>query len=283
MNTKTTQTMKVMTNEVKQTQDQTFYFKWSIVSVKDNEVTIKQKIEGVVMNIDIGNQKIEYDSTSTKEKDATANNPLADFFKALKDSEFTITLDSKTMTVTKIEGRSEFIDKLGKQNPQMKPLLETILSETALKQMAEPTFAAIPGVEETVGASWNKKTSLDMGPIGKYENDYKYTYEGKDKDRAKLDRIKVETSLKYTPPVEAAGGSSGGLPFKIKSADLKSTKADGTILFNPETGRIESSTMKLKLSGTLSIEIGGQTTEVTLDQDQDSSVENSDKSLIEKK
>src|SRR5260370_39286377 len=92
--------------------------------------------------------------------------------------------------------------------------------------------------------------------------------------------MKVERSLKYTAPTEGAGGG-GGLPFKIKSADLKSTKAEGAILFNPETGRIEGSTMTLKLNGTLSIEIGGQTTEVTLDQVQDSTVDNSDKTLIE--
>jgi hypothetical protein len=281
MKTTTVQTMKVMQNEVKQTQEQTFYFKWTVDKKSGDDWVIKQKIEGVKMKIQIGNQNIDYDSTS--EKDTSGNNPLADFFKALKDSEFTITLDPKKMEVTKLEGRMEFVDKLAKQNPQMKPLLETILSEKALMQMAEPTFAAIPGKEVTQGDKpWTKETALDMGPIGKYENKYVYTYEGKDKEKKSFDKIKVETSLKYTPPTEAAGGG-GGLPFKIKSADLKSTKAEGSILFDPEKGRIDSSTMKLTLNGTLSIEIGGQTTEVTLDQVQDSAVENSDKPQIETK
>ena len=277
MYTKTAQTMTVMGNKVVQTQEQTFYFKWSVVKAKDDLVTIKQKIEGVVMKIDIGNQKIEYDSTTAKEG---ASNPLADFFKALKDSEFTITLNTKKMEVTELEGHKEFIDKLGKQNPQMKPLLETILSKNAMMQMAAPTFSAIPGDEQAVNATWTKKTSLDMGPIGKYENEYKYTYEGKDKDKTKLDKIKVETTLKYTPPTAEAGAGSGGLPFKIKSADLNSTEAKGDVLFDPERGRIEKSTMTLKLKGKLSIEIGGQVTEVELDQVQDSTVENNDKSLI---
>jgi hypothetical protein len=281
MYTKTIQTMKVMNNDVKQTQEQTFYFKWSIGDQKDGNWVIKQKIEGVKMKIQIGNQNIDYDSTN--EKDTSQNNPLADFFKALKDSEFTITLNPKDMTVTKLEGRMEFVDKLGKQNPQMKPLLETILSEKALMQMAEPTFAAIPGREEPVGGTWSKKTSLDMGPIGRYDNEYKYTYDGKDKEKKSFDRIKVETQLKYTPPTDAVGGGGGGLPFKIRSADLKSTKAEGSILFDPEKGRIDSSSMSLKLNGSLNIEIGGQTTEVTLDQDQSSTVENSDKTFIETK
>ncbi len=146
------------------------------------------------------------------------------------------------MKVTEITGRKEFIEKLGKQNPQMKPLLETILSEEALKQMALPTFAAIPGKEVTAGdkatGTWSNKTELDMGPIGKYVNEYTYTYEGKDKEKKDFDKIKVETALKYTPPTDAAGGGTAGLPFKIKSADLKSTKAEGTILFSEKEGRI---------------------------------------------
>ena len=40
--------------------------------------------------------------------------------------------------------------------------------------------------------------------------------------------------------------------------------------------------MKLDLSGKLSIEIGGQTTEVTLTQEQKSSTESSDQSFIKK-
>lgn len=278
MTTKTKQVMTVMNNKVEQNQEQTFFFKWTVKDVKADEVILVQKIEGVIMNIDIGQQKISYDST--KEKDAGSSTPLADFFKALKDSEFTITLNTKDMKVTKLEGRAEFIDKLGKQNPQMKPLLETILSEKALMQMAEPTFAAIPGVEKKTGESWEKDTTLDMGPIGKYDNKYKYTFESKDKDK---DKIKVEATLKYTPPAAGEAAGTGGLPFKIKSASLTSTKADGTIIFDETLGRIVSSTMKLKLVGKLSIEIGGQTTDVELDQDQDSVVENADKSFIEKK
>ncbi len=94
-----------------------------------------------------------------------------------------------------------------------------------------------------------------MGPIGKYENDYKYTYEGKDGD---LDKIKVETTLKYKEPAEVAGAGNQGLPFKIKSADLKSSSATGLILFDPKKGYITKSEMKLDLNGKLSIEIGGE-------------------------
>jgi ribosomal protein S25 len=270
MTTTTEQTMKVMNNDVKQTQKQTFYFSWTPVEQKGDAWVLKQKIEGVAMDIDIGGSKIQYDST----KENTATNPLGEFFKALVGAEFTITLDMKKVEVTNVEGRKKFLDDLVKANPQMKPLLDQILSEKALKEMAEPTFAVVPDKAVTKGDHWERKSTLDMGPIGKYENKYTYTYEGKDPKDNKLDKIKVDTQLTYKEPGDVAG--VGGLPFKIKSADLKSTKASGEVLFDGAKGRVQSSKSEMELSGKLSIEIGGQTTTVDLSQTQKTDVETSD-------
>ena len=101
----------------------------------------------------------------------------------------------------------------------MKPLLDQILSEDALSRWPHPTFAALPDKEVAKGDP-GKPSSLDMGPIGKYENTYTYTYEGKNTDakddaEKKWDKISVKTELKYTPPDEKA--LTGGLPFRIKS------------------------------------------------------------------
>jgi len=280
MTTETKQTMNVMNNDVNQTQTQTFYFKWTVLDdPKDNKVKIEQEIVGVNMDIDIGNQKISYKSDDPK----AANHPLAEFFKALVGSKFQLTLDLNTMKVTEIGGGGGVVGNLVKANPQMKALLEQILSDEALKQMAEPTFSAIRnGKEVTKGdekeGKWKSTTELKMGPIGTYVNDYTYTYEGKDEKDKKLDKIKVTTTLKYSPPGDNAAG--GGLPFKIKSAQLTSKNAEGFVYFNGEAGRIERSDMSVTLEGTLSIEIGGQTTEVKLNQKQESTVTTSDKSPV---
>jgi len=269
MTTETKQTMKVMGNTVTQTQKQTFYFSWKPTDKTGDKVTIEQKIIGVAMDIDIGGSKITYDS-----KKENTNNPLAEFFKALEGATFTVTLNTKTLKVESIKGRDEFLKKLVQANPQMKPLLDTILSEEALKEMAEPTFAVVSPDAVTKGKSWTKNTKLDMGPIGTYKNVYTYTYEGPEGKDGKLHKIKVDTALTYTAPPD--GTDSRGLPFKIKSAALKSKNATGSIIFNQERGRVESSEMSLELDGTLQIEIGGQTTTVTLEQVQKSSVETTD-------
>ena len=60
---------------------------------------LRQKIEAVIMKINISGNEIKYDSQA---KDA-ADNPLASFFKPLIGSTFTITLDPNTMKV--VQGR----------------------------------------------------------------------------------------------------------------------------------------------------------------------------------
>jgi hypothetical protein len=272
MTTKTTQNMKVMGQDVNQTQEQTFYFSWTPKdSDKDGNWTIEQKVEGVKMTIDIAGQKISFDSTNP----TAANNALAEFFKALVGSSFKLTVD-KNMKVTKVEGRDEFIKKLGAANAQMEPLLKKILSDDALKQMADPTFGVVPGKEVAKGDSWTKTSDLNLGPIGSYVSTYKYTLDGKEGD---LWKIKVETTLNYKVPTE--GGE--GLPFKIKNSTLASKDAGGTILFNAAKGRVEKSTLALKLEGALDIDIAGTTTKVDLKQEQTTTVTTSDTPQIGKK
>jgi len=273
MTTTTEQTMTVQGSNIKQKQEQTFYFSWMPVKQNGDSWEIKQKIEGVKMRIEIGGQPIEYDST----KEGATSTPLSEFFKQLVGSEFTLTVN-KDFKVTTIEGRNEFLKKLTNSNPQMEALLKQILSEDALKEMADPTFAAVPNKEVKKDESWSKDSHLDMGPIGKYDNTYKYTYEGLDKD--KKSKIKVETTLKYTPPDEKASG--GGLPFKIKSATLAIKNAGGTILFDADKGRVDESEMHVDLSGDLNIDIGGQATQVKLEQTQTTKVKTSDTNPIKK-
>jgi len=284
MTTKAEQTLTVMNNPVKQVQEQTFFFKWTVTEVNatDKTVTLKQEIIGVKVNIDIGGSKTQYDSTATE---APMANPLSDFFKALQGSEFTMVLDAKPgepVKIKEIKGAKEFVDKLSKTNPQLKPLLEQILSERALREMAEPSFAAIPGKEVAKGAATREplKTDLNLGPIGSYTTTFTYTYDGKSMDK-KLDVIKVKTDIVYKAPDEKTPGA--GLPFKIKSAELTPSDATGEILFDAEKGRIVSSKTSVNIKGKLKIDIGGQATDVDVDQKQTTTITNSDDNPTQKR
>jgi hypothetical protein len=256
--TKTTQTMKVMGQDVKQEQEQTFYVEWTPKDKdKDGNYVVEQQVVGVKMNIDIGGNKIAFDSTVPADKQP--KNPMTDFFNALMKQKLTFHI-SPSMEVKSIDGREEFIKNLSETNPAIKTLLDTIMSKDALMKMAEPTWWAVPTEAVSPGKTWTKNSDLDLGPIGKYDTKFTFTYEGL---KDKLDTIKIDAKLDYTQPKDKAG-----LPFTIKSAELKSTSGSGEAKFDREKGRIESSNLSMKLDGKLTIEVGNMATDISLNQDQ---------------
>jgi len=269
VDTSTTQTLNVMGQDVKQVQKQTFYIKWTPIKPdSDKEFKVEQQIVGVKMDIDIGGNKITFDSSVPEDKQP--KNPMTDFFKALMKQKLTYTIGSD-MSIKKIDGREEFISKLADTNPAIKTLLDTIMSKEALQKMAEPTWWAVPKKSVSKGDTWNETSELELGPIGKYDTKFNFTYEGK--NGGKLDKIKIDANLTYTKPAK----DKTGLPFVIKEATLTGKSTSGEALFDREKGRIESSKIAMKLEGKLTIEVGAMATEISLNQDQTSSVKTADK------
>lgn len=262
LETDTEQIMNVQGQEVIQKQYQKFIIEWTPQTADDKSFVVDQKIIGVKMNIDIGGNKISYDSADTKQP----NNPMSDFFKSLQSLKLTLVIDPKTLEVTEVKGREEFVNKLGATNPQMKSLLDNILNDKAIKRMAEPTWGAVPGKAVKKGDSWNKTSVLDLGAIGTYTTKMTYTFDGDEKGKDKIS-VKADLSYKVNEP-----GKDAPLPFKIISKDttLASKEGSGTVIFDQAKGRIESSTLKLKLEGVLMIEVAGMQTKVDLTQNQNS-------------
>lgn len=280
MTTRTIQNIKVQGLDVGQNQEQTFIFKFEPVKQEGDKWIVKQTIEGVKMKIDIAGSPVSYDSTNEAAGGGT-NTALSEFFKALKGSQFTLTI-GKDMTVEKVDGRDEFVKKLVSANKQLEQLLNKILGEEALKQMADPTFGVVPKEPKKLMDKWTKTVKLTLGPLGTYDNTYTYTYAKQTGDNAEID---VAVELKYTPPAADQGGET--LPFKIKGGEITQVKDDksnkGKVIFNTKLGRIESSNVSVKMTGKLNLDIGGTTTEVTLTQDQTTELKTSDKSPIPEK
>jgi hypothetical protein len=280
MKTTTTQKMKVQGMEVTQTQEQTFWVEWTPTEkISDNKWKVDYKIIGVKMSIQIGGNIISYDSNT---KESQPQNPLTDFFKALVGSKFrlTVTNDPKEgIRVVDVEKEDidDFVKKLASTNEQLRPLLKNILGKDALKQMANPTFAAFPPKDKEFkdGITWtNNDVTLDMGPIGSYKTNYTYTV----KDAGK-GHVEVKADMSYNPP---KGTDAQGLPFTIKSGNLKTTTATGNVTVDQKNGRIEEAKMDMKLTGQLTIDIAGMETQVDLDQDQKSSLKTFDKNPLTK-
>jgi Family of unknown function (DUF6263) len=274
MTTQTQQDMQVMGMPVKQSQDQTFFFSWQFKEEdKDKNTVITQKIEGVKLTINVAGNPITFDSSLPTGQ----NTALGEFFRALVGTEFRLTLD-KDNKVIDIKGREEFLKKLTAANQTMEPLLKAILTEEALKQMADPTFGITPPNAVAKGDTWTRETRLNLGPIGSYKGTFKYKYEGQDDKNKDLAKISVEITLVYEPPTADATQ----LPFRIKEAKLTSKNGKGTITFDIKKGRLEKSEQKIELEGKLTIEIAGMTTDVSLTQTQDSTIVTSDTPQVKK-
>jgi hypothetical protein len=248
--------MTVMGQQVKQTQTQTFVMEWTPLGKNGHgDAVLRMKLVGIKMKIDIGGVNIAYDS----ERDQPAS-PMSGFFKQLLGAEFKFIVNARSWTVKTVTGHVELIQKIGPANPQMEPLLQSILSEEAMIEMSRPCFAFAPTSPVRRGTAWNRSHALNLGPIGTYRTESQYTYDGK---AGPYERILVRTSLKYEAPKDKSG-----LPFTIKSADLKSTAGKGEILFDAARGRLVSSDVSMTLAGKLIVEIGGMETEVDLRQTQ---------------
>jgi RNA polymerase sigma factor (sigma-70 family) len=265
MTTETIQTIKVMDRDVKQTQTQTFYFSWTPTERdKYGNWLLKQKIDGVKIDIDIGGEKTEYDSN----KNEDANNPLAAFYKALTGAEFNITLD-EWVNIKKVEGRDQFLRKLLAKRPELQTLANPIISEDAVRGMIEKClFPEVLAGLLRPGDSWTRKAKLDMGFLGVCQTTSEYTYVGKE---GNLDRIKVHTKLDGLPTAV----DTPNLAFTIRDGNMKSEGA-GVVLFDGKNGRVVHMQLDQKLEGELTVTVAGADSKVQLSQRQKTTVKTTD-------
>jgi RNA polymerase sigma factor (sigma-70 family) len=275
--TTTLQTMKAMNSDVQQAQGQTFYFSWTPVRKDGRNWQLKQRIEGVKMDIDIGGNKIEYDST----RETAAANPLSEFFKQLVGSESRVTLNEeyKVLKVDKVRRRDDLLKKPSVADPALEKALgtvrEQVFSEDAARLVDEMLFEGLPLGPVEAGDSWTQKRWWELGPLGQCRATYRYTYLGRE---GGLDRIaiRVESALKGRPPAE----DGVGLPFTFKKGEWKCTEGRGTLLFDRDRGRVTRLDLRLRIEGRLTIEIGGQESPVEMSQTQTITVRTTDTNPI---
>ncbi len=278
--TKVEQSLKVAGNsDVPMKNDLTFYFKWTPVSIDKDKTVVKQTVEAVQFKLDIAGQTIDYDSTAATTPGSAANPGLAEFFKGLVGLEFTVTFN-KDMVVEKVDGREQAVEKLKGVNPQMEGILKSILSDEAVKEMVDPSAGVTVTPGKAVNESWEKKSTLPLGPIGSYDRTMSYTYKGKDATQKDFDRVEVKPTLAYKAP--AAG--TEGLPFKIKSGTL-TTKGDtkpGYALYDPKTGRVKEVRFSVVMEGEVDVTISSADAKVKIYQDQKTELDTGDTSFAPK-
>lgn len=274
-----TQGIKVMGQDLTQTQESTFSFKWTPVKQEGDKWELTDEIESVKMSIDISGNSIKYDSTQAEGGSTPSNPALMEFFKKLIGAKFTVTFDAKALKVEKVEGIDEFVNLLKSGNQNMDKMLKEILSSEALKHMCDPTLGVLPDTPKKVGEKWSKAPeTIALGPIGSYTVKRDFTFAGVEKD---LDKFDVTMDVTYNAPKPDAPG--GGLLFRIKEGALKSeAPTKGTVLYDPKAGRVASAEFDIKLKGDLTVDIGGTPTKVELLQTQKTKLATQDATFLPK-
>ena len=259
-------------------QEQTFFFAWTPTLVEKDKAVVKQKIEGIILKLDIGGQTIEYNSTDPNPVGPAGNPGLAEYLRNLVGLEFTITY-GKDMVIEKVEGAEQAIDKLKTVNSQMEPVLKAILSDEAVKEMTDPTAGLSAPAGKSPGEKWDKKSTITLGPIGSYERQTTYTYEGKDAANKELDRVKIEPKLTYKAPV----AGTEGLPFRIKGGTLTTKEVKkGFALFDPKTGQVQDMQLDLVSEGEIDVTVQNADTKLKLYQEQTTELKTADTSFLPK-
>lgn len=263
-------------SELKLAHSQTFFFKWEPLKQEGDKWTLKMKIEGMKLNVDISTNQVKYDSTNDK-PDGGNNPTLTEFFKNLKDTEFTVTI-GKGGVVEKVEGKDDFLKKLGGANPQMEGILKKILTDEALKEMADP-LAGLAGGDKAVNESWNKPSKIALGPIGGYDRTLTFTYKQKEAaapGNENVHRVETAIALTYTPPTE----NSDGLLFRIKAGKLEPLNPKpGFFRFDANKGYVKEAELSLTLKGNLTVTVGSTETQVDLYQEQTTKIKTQDTSF----
>jgi hypothetical protein len=269
MTTETNQTMIVMNDVVKQTQKQTFRFRWTPLRQAGGDWILQTKVEGVKMDIDIAGQKIQFDSTQEKE----APGPLADWCKSLVGAKFQVTLDDEGK-VREVGGDDALRGELTAANPALAVVIDQVLGKAALRKWAEQSLDGLPDEPVRPGDCWTSSRRLRMDPLGEYRVKLRYTYQGPE---GRLERIKVESTLQWQPFV----GSGTDLPFQVKKG-LVAGRGRGTILFDRDRGRVARKELSWEIDGKLTVGIGKQETEVSISQTQSTTVQSSDRPTFER-
>jgi RNA polymerase sigma factor (sigma-70 family) len=263
MKTETLQSMKVMGNDVKQTQNQTFVFSWTpIEHDSKGNWTFGFKIESLTIDLDIGGNKIAYDSSRT------TSGPLLEFGKALVGAQFRVII-GPDLKILAIEGQKELLAKADDVNPQYKVLLQNVLSSEALEGTIRSLFRGTPPRAVAPGDSWTETTKQGAASLNSFTSRDRFTFEGKDQA---LERIKLEGTLNFEPPAK----TDPKLPFTVKEANLTRNGTTGLLWFDRQRGRLDHFESTTKIEGELTIEIGGQSTKVDLRQSQRTTIRMTD-------
>lgn len=225
----------------------------------DGVLKQQQKIESLTAKISLpGGVSLEFDSTKP---DAPASGTMFDAFldiiKANSKAAWTVTR-GKDNRVVSIEGREKILEGLDEAK---QALLKKQIDPVYLREVANKEIEKVPAKPVNVGDTWTvtETLRLDQGQSMTFKT--KYTYAGT-VDREGVHLEQIDTSVEE---VKFALDADGGLPLKLKSAELTPTTQEGLIYFDRAKGAIIENRSTVQIKGTLNFEANNMELPAQLD------------------
>ena len=232
------QTIEVMGQKIEKTIKMDMVIKFAVKSAKPGATVVEMTY--LHMKVDAGDL------------------PGENIRERLKGVAFTATLDNK-MQVTKLEGYDKLLDAVGGDDEMLKKRVKAMLPKQTIHQAFGQTFMITPNKPIAVGATWGQSSQYSLGFLGSVDSKRSFKLDSVKKDIA---TISVKGQLAFKP----AESADNGVPFRITKADLKPDGYDAACAFDMKLGRIIESTVRLDLSGTMTIRDSGMEVDAKLKQ-----------------
>ena len=207
-------------------------------------ISLTQATKDLKADLDLGMAQIKFDSAKP---DADPGNPqlrqITDAMKFAVKAEKTITLDKNNQAV-----KAELPEGL-----EVPAGFENEYQSDQLIAQFENSQQVLPGKALKKGETWERESETPLGSGQVMTFKKKYTYEGVvEKEGRKLHKI---TSTVSDVDFQIANSP---LPVELKKADLKPAESKQEILFDNTTGIVYSDDSRVRITGELTFEFGGQ-------------------------
>jgi len=210
--------------------------------------SMRGKFETLQSNISLpGGLEFQFDSGNPDAAQAApALQPIADLMTTIASAKWT--------TVMGKDGKVKEIRFDGDPLTAVPEAFRSQISPETWKKSANQMLDRLPSEPVNKGDSWTRTESSDFGGGQSMTFEKKYTYLGPtEEDGKQYEKIGVEC-VGVTYKMEANGAS----PLKVTGSELEVAESSGEVLYSPEIRTIVALKEKVRITGTLDLEVNGQ-------------------------
>jgi hypothetical protein len=202
---------------------------WEVTAVKPGEIELKQTIRQIQLKLQpAGAAALEYDSASKAWPAAQARD-LATAISPLIGAELSVTMNGRG-AIQEVKAANEAAEQLLAGESAAG---RAAFSKAHLRQLLGQSLIIFPEKSVAEGDSWTSDTNLTAA-LGEFKRQTTYTLAGLE-EREGTSLAKIESTTKLEP-VAPQGGGTAAKP--AAAPKVKSHEQTGTILFDPESGKL---------------------------------------------